>query len=272
METMETMEKLRAARPSARILVAEDNIINREVLLNQLRNLGYFPDAVEVGLQAVEAVRNNHYDIVLMGCRMPEMDGFEATSAIRFFEGTSRHTTIIAVTAHVFPGDREKCLAAGMDDYLGKPVKTEVLNRMLDRWTASGGLGIASTPAKLDLDSEYIGIVDPSFLDSYGEFQEEGEPDLVSKLIDLFISDTLARLQSLKNAIIAGDSETIKMQAHTIKGASGNVGAVQMAALCDRIYQTHQLSPRAEGLISELEDTFEHTTRILNSMRQHAVV
>jgi CheY-like chemotaxis protein len=263
--------KIQKSMSQTKILVAEDNPVNQKVALNQLKSLGYAAEVVSNGLEAVNALKKSQYDVVLMDCQMPEMDGFEATAAIRRHEIGAWQTKIIAMTAHAMEGEREKCLAAGMDDYISKPVKIETLGEMLKKWISPGNT--KKNGAKPDSASEIISkikaydSVDVSMLDSFRDLQQPNEPDLVTELIDLFLEDADKQITLLKQED-GIETLAIKHQAHRLKGSSGNVGASQIAALCGQLEENAADSDIAQRLITEIKSEFENVSRILSGMRK----
>jgi CheY-like chemotaxis protein/HPt (histidine-containing phosphotransfer) domain-containing protein len=259
---------IEAEASKGRVLVAEDNTVNQIVALKQLQSLGYTANVVSNGREAVQEFKRIKYDVVFMDCQMPEMDGFEATAEIRRFEGSSDHTLIIAMTANAFEGEREKCLAAGMDDYLSKPVKSEMLLQMLERWQVDAREHGEILPNNSNTFSQenMNEVVDLSALANFREFQQPGEKDLVNELIDLFIEDANKRLSILKKAVLELDVATIKRQAHNLKGGAGNIGAHQMAALSSDLEQKADNINEVEAVIFELESEFKKVVRFLDLM------
>ncbi|MGI9121694.1 MAG: response regulator, partial [Rubrobacter sp.] len=209
-------------RPSlGHVLLAEDYPVNQMVAIRMLERSGYRVDAVNNGREAVEALSNIPYAAVLMDVQMPEMDGYEATAEIRRREGSARHTPVIAMTADAMQGDREKALAAGMDDYIAKPVRHEELETVLGRWIPKP----EQEPPALDL----------SVLESRRGPQEDGEPDKLGRIVGLFIDDVPLRLEELRLAADRGDAQKVEETVHMLKGGSGYMGAVHMAEICGEI-------------------------------------
>ena len=207
-------------RAGVRILLAEDNITNQQVALAILKKLGYRADAVADGEEALKALESIPYDLVLMDCQMPAMDGFEATAAIRSPESSvhDHRVPIVAMTAHAMKGDREKCLAAGMDGYVAKPVRPQELAEAIERCLSlQETTSPATTPANPPATDIYDAAV---LLDTL-----DGEEELVRTIIDGFLEDIPCQIDTLKAALVQGDAPVVRRQAHTIKGASANVGA-----------------------------------------------
>ena len=223
-----------AATPTrrCRILVAEDNPVNQQLALALLRRAGHVAEAVASGTEAVAAVRAIPYDMVLMDVQMPEMDGLEATRAIRRLPGTSARIPIIAMTANAMRGDDALCYAAGMDDYLAKPVDAERLLATVSRWAGrSGGVPLPA-PAPPPREREPSPVVDAAKLAELREIM--GESDL-NTLLSTFFRDTPVHLRRLHKACEFADLETVEREAHTLKGAAGSVGFSEMADAAARV-------------------------------------
>jgi CheY-like chemotaxis protein len=193
---------------------------------------------------------------------MPEMDGFEATAEIRKREGETRHTTIVAMTANALEGERQRCVAAGMDDYISKPVKTEVLHGIIERWT-SLTKGAESSAAQ----AEERASIDMNALSSLRDLQSRSEPNLLAELIDSFLRDTSDRLAAMRSASANGDAQTLTRTVHALKGGCGIVGATRMTALCEIIEELGRTGS-VEGtpvLITALDEEFGRVRRALQA-------
>ncbi len=205
------------------ILVVEDNPTNREVALTMLKNLGYRAEAVFNGAQAVEVLKKIPYDLVLMDCQMPEMDGYEATRQIRNPDSGvwNPEVPIIAMTASAMIGDREKCLKAGMNDYLAKPVQSRDLGKALQRWLTESG---DAYPVGFATES---GGVSATVVFKENDLVDRlmGDRDMARAIISGFLDDMPNQMLTLKELLAAGDANHLRMQAHAIKGAAASIGA-----------------------------------------------
>jgi two-component system sensor histidine kinase/response regulator len=212
-------EAPRGAARAPRVLVVEDNVVNQKVAAGQLRMLGVDARVAGSGAEAIAALRAGGFDLVLLDCQMPDMDGYEVAKEIRRIEQGTRRIPIVAMTAYVLEGERERCLAAGMDDYLAKPVSTSRLGETLGRWVRM------PEPA---LDSEKIAGL---------QALAKSNPRFMSDITTLFREDALVRLHDLRDAITAADAVQLARAAHALKSSSGNIGAKRLYTLCAAIEQ-----------------------------------
>ncbi|MEG4209235.1 PAS domain S-box protein [Microcoleus sp. S13_B4] len=247
---------------SLKILLVEDTPINQKVGLNQLRVLGCAADVANNGAEAVSMVALKKYDIVLMDCQMPVLDGYEATLQLRRLEAADvaagkmqphQKTVVIAMTANALKGDREKCLAAGMDDYISKPIAIEKLKSVLENWSAKLKIetpqfnGEELPHSEPDLES----VVDMARLHEISGADLEFEREI----LQTFVVDTASYLEAAKEAIASGDMETLARQAHQIKGVSATAAVRLMPEMADQV-QSRAESNDLEGatkIIAELE-------------------
>jgi two-component system sensor histidine kinase/response regulator len=215
-----------------RVLIAEDNTVNQIVTFGQLKKLGYGADVVPDGLAVLKALDHRLYEIVLMDCQMPEMDGYEATRRIRARMGDFRQPHIIAMTAHAMQGDREKCLAAGMNDYISKPVQLEVLAAALAR-----GLSPDAKTDPLKKEANFADDTSESVLceEAQQSLKERGSTtgdSFFPELIGTFERDAASQLGVLQSAIASGDTRRVREESLYLKGANCSVGAQVTSGIC----------------------------------------
>ena len=254
------------------LLLAEDNPVNREVAVGMLELLGCRVDIAEHGRQAVEAVSKHHYDLVLMDCQMPEMDGFAATAAIRRHEqstGAGRHVPIIALTANAMEGDREKCVAAGMDDYLSKPFSQAGLQAAIRRWMDTRPTD--ALPSHLTLSkqsasttSTEIPIIDEAVWENLLAMELAGRSDALHRILSLYLLDSKRLMGVLQAAIQTGNEAAVRDGAHQLKSSSAQVGALAasvQAGEIERYARTQQLDSAA-NLLDPLKESVELVSKI----------
>jgi len=225
-----------AAHHPSHVLLVEDNPVNQQVAARMLEKMGHRVDVAGNGLEAVVAVREIPYDAVLMDCQMPEMDGYDATRAIRRLPGRER-TPIIAMTASAMETDRQRCLDAGMDDHLAKPVQLLQLRDRLDHWLAetaradgTGGARGARGPAVAQEPP-----LDPEVLAGLRQLGAESGRDIVAQLTTLFLSTAIETLERVHQALADRDAAALGRAAHAIKGSSATVGAHLLARLAGEL-------------------------------------
>jgi CheY-like chemotaxis protein/HPt (histidine-containing phosphotransfer) domain-containing protein len=229
-----TRHSLQEARPAqaARVLVAEDNEVNQKVAVRILEKLGCRVDVADNGAEAVSACERTPYAAVFMDGQMPVLDGFEATARIREREsGGPRRTAIIAMTASAMQGDRERCLAAGMDDYVSKPVSPEAIEAVLRRVLSSAGPAPAAGAAGDGEEGEPP--VDAAVLATLWGIDSDGT--LLGEVIDTFLRIAPLRLASLGKAVAKKDATALERAAHSFLGSCANIGAKGMANACARL-------------------------------------
>jgi diguanylate cyclase (GGDEF)-like protein len=247
-----------------RVLVAEDNRSNQMVAAGMLTMNGCECEFAANGREAVDAARRGGFDLILMDCSMPEMDGYTATAHIRNFEEPlGRRTPIVAMTANTQLGDLEKCLAAGMDDYLAKPITLVELRQKLERWLDKAAtLGRASLPA-IDADELEDNPLDPAVFEKLREILGPALHQSVAP----FLEDTPAYLNQLDLAVQEGNADAVRAVAHSIKGSSGNLGATTLAQLAKEVEELalDQRVGEIPPLMARLRQAYDAVSAVLGT-------
>jgi signal transduction histidine kinase/CheY-like chemotaxis protein/HPt (histidine-containing phosphotransfer) domain-containing protein len=247
-----TQNSRRCSKP---ILVVDDNEVNQFVAVEQVQDAGYEVEVACNGEQALARIRDKDYAAVLMDCQMPVMDGYTAARAIRDLEGNARHTPIIALTAHAMVGERDKVLAAGMDDYLSKPLRAQSLERMLERYVARAG------------EKEDVAEEAPKSIPELDMTLDRSE-----RLSSLFITRVPDNLGELDAAVAAGDARRIREKAHKLKGSCLALGAGRMAEEAEALQHEaeHGQLENAAGRAQTLREQYGRAAALLREEMEHA--
>jgi CheY-like chemotaxis protein len=253
-----------ATRHPLRILLAEDNVVNQKVATRLLGQMGYRADIAANGLEAVAAVERQTYDVVLMDVQMPEMDGFEASREINR-RWPSKRPRIVAMTANAMEGDRELCVAAGMDDYVAKPIRIEelvgALGRCQTREDAAPRPHAVAAPSAPAAD-----VVDRAVIDRLGESMGR---DFAVELIDTFVADARDLLAAIQRALAASDRDGFRRAAHTLKSTGESLGAFALAALARELESIGQAGRLHEvgDRVDRLADLYERVAHALGAIK-----
>ncbi|MDZ7260972.1 MAG: response regulator [candidate division KSB1 bacterium] len=247
-----------------RILLAEDNLINQKVALRTLEKLGYRAEAVFNGKEALQALKTKPYDVVLMDVQMPEMDGFEATRIIRDPQSDvlNHQIPIIAMTAHAMKGDRERCLAAGMNDYISKPIQPEEVLQALERQLSgksSDESPVSLTPERLEKE-----VFNRSeLLERLG-----GDEEFLKELIEIFLQDVPVQIEKLQQALKDSNATVVERIGHTIKGACANVEARALKEVAFEIEKSgrDRKLDRVYPLVEQLTQDFQRLKSTLSEL------
>ena len=251
---------------TGKALLAEDNLVNQQMGKAILDKLGLEVDIANNGEEALELIRKNAYDIVLMDCQMPVMDGYQATKAVRtLLSNNARRLPIVALTANAMSGDREQCLASGMDDYLPKPYTIKQLQQVLDHWlppeSAQSNIIKQTVQSAPDMDETAIGTtqssaINPKHIEQLRELDPSGGMGLARRLFQLYMDNSYSMLGQIEQAILKADAEALRKTAHALKSSSANVGADKLSSLFKQLEIMGK-----ESRLDEASTLFE-TTRL----------
>jgi PAS domain S-box-containing protein len=251
----------------ASILLAEDNDINRLLATKLFATMGYKVDAVTNGKEAVKAVGGKKYDIVFMDVQMPEMDGMEAARMIRAQVPGDKQPVIIAMTAFASPEDRDNCIAAGMNDFISKPVVSEDMAAMIRKWKST----VQKSPSSWIPEAAPVMLIDQDAIKRLMDIGRQTDPGFLQQVLDMFTAQTPGILKSIRDSFENNTLETVWQQAHKLKGTSLNIGARRLGEICRQI-EMQGRNGRIEGLdelITQLEPAYKATIKELKNLFQY---
>jgi CheY-like chemotaxis protein len=249
-----------------KVLLAEDNPVNQMVAKAMLERLGVEVEIAGNGEEALALVDAQHFDLVLMDCQMPLMDGYQATAAIRQRQaGNPHHLPIIALTANAMEEDRNKCLAAGMDDYLSKPYAFTDLERMMTHWLRPATRDPVATTSAFPA-SEHENALNMQFLKQFQELDPSG--GLIRNIMQAFLDNAEDTILQIEQAVAAEDAEGLRRSAHTLKSSSANVGAEKLSALFRQLEALGREGKlgEAKSLLGEMQQAHEHAAREIRAL------
>ncbi|MEH2358334.1 response regulator [Nostoc sp.] len=263
---------------SFRILLAEDNLVNQKVALKQLQSLGYSADVAGNGKEVLQLLEKIPYDLILMDCQMPVLDGLETTKEIHRWQksnfASGYRPVVIAMTANAMKEDQQMCLDAGMDDYLSKPVIKEKLAAALERWGS-----VIFTTKETAATEQTVSTTDAGSVDLPIDWERlhqlsENNLEFELELLQIFVEDIEPRLEVVKIAIAAYDFQELALQAHQIKGASANMGATTMQMAAEKLekFARNQERRGTTSFISELEEFVKRIQEFLISKDSNAKI
>ncbi len=265
-----------------KILLVEDNLVNCEVAIDMLETIGLNVDVANNGRQALDLYDMNQYMLILMDCEMPIMDGYSTTRHIRSRESKSHDSSnpktpmpIIALTAHVMSSTKEKCIAIGMDDFLGKPFSLSELKSMLTKWLATEVMnvpiqrhhkaGAAHSTGIDDIKSDWS-VLSYDVMNKFYLKQQKDGSNLVSNIINIYIDQSSGLLGELTEAARKKDIESVRLITHTLKSSSENVGAFSLAELCRSVEKTCVKGSIDEILVNQIYQNYSEVDKALKQV------
>jgi len=246
--------------PGSRILVVDDNPINREVAGGLLSLIKCGTDFAASGAEALQKAAANTYDVILMDCQMPEMDGYQTTAKLRQMEGSDKRTPVIALTANALEGDRQRCLDAGMDDYLSKPVRPEALQEKFRHWLSKHAVpGTSNAPAA----PKAAGAAGEDEIDRIASLMG----DTFAGLVNTFLTSTPSTIQAIERALQEKNREALSKTAHALAGSASSLGAMKLSGKAKTLENAslRQMPENAEDMFAEVMSAYNETASKLKA-------